>query len=411
MGKIFIGLLDIASQISDWKKGFSELGYDTLTASIKKQHVVQRNEVDIDISSLWRFSYRGVRPRKLQSWLQDKWDFNKNRVFRKALKECDIFIMIGSGFYRHYEDFKIIKESGKKLICIFTGDDSRWYHCMKQEFEKFGMDPMVYEPGYDYSLFNLEQHLEHLRNAEKYADVIVSIPNQAQMALRPYHLFFCAINIDHFSYKEGQRIVPKVIHAPSNPHFKGTEHFLSAVKRLKNEGVAFEFELIQGLPNMEAIQKYRDADIILNQVYAPCGGKLAHEGMALGKVVLTRMGYDKGYDEKTPLDCPLIDISATSVYEKLKEVILDIELRKKVGAQGRSYVEKYNQSKIVAERILNLLNDSDKKPDFEPDFFRDHFVPESKEAAVIYNKWNKFVSDCSWYKQSVGSFKRDLLEF
>lgn len=410
-GKIFIGLLDIASQISDWKKGFNELGYDTLTASITRQHVVQRNEVDIDISSMRRLSYRGIRPKKLQSWLQDNCDFSKNKVFQKALKECEIFIMIGRGFYQDYKDFKIIKERGKKLICIFTGDDSRWYHCMKQEFDRFGMDPIVYEPGYDYSLINLESHLMHLRNAEKYADVIISIPNQAQMALRPYDLFFCAIDLEMFSFTDSQRVIPKVVHAPSNPHFKGTEHFLAAVEKLKKEGIPFEFELIQGLPNREAIQKYKESDIILNQVYAPCGGKLAHEGMALGKVVLTRMGYDKGYDEKTPPNCPLIDISAESVYHKLKEIILDVELRKKLGQQGRVFVEKYNQSRIVAERLLFLLNDPKRKPDFEPTFFRDHFIPESPEAAILYNKWNKYVADCSWYKENVGSFKRDLLKF
>src|SRR3954471_18553853 len=106
-GKIFIGLLDIASQLTDWKKGFTELGYEAVTASMFKQHFAQRNEVDIDLSKMWRPTYRGVRPRALQSYLQDKWNFNKNKVFREALESCDIFIMIGRAFYTDYSDFRL----------------------------------------------------------------------------------------------------------------------------------------------------------------------------------------------------------------------------------------------------------------------------------------------------------------
>lgn len=410
-GKIFIGLLDIASQISDWKKGFTELGYETLTATMYKQHVVQRNEVDVDISKLWKLSYRGVRPRKFQSYLQDRWHFSKNKVFREALSTCDIFIIIGRGFYGNYRDFKLIKQKGKKLVCVFTGDDSRWYYCMKQEFESYGMPPIVYEPGYDYSIANLERHLAHLRGAEKYADVIVSIPNQAQMALRPYYLFYCTLDLHSFPFSPEQRVIPKIVHAPSNPHFKGTKYFLDALDRLKSEGVQFDFQLVQNVPNQEAIRMYQDADILLNQVYCPCGGKLAHEGMALGKVVLTRMGYDKGYDEKTPEGCPLVDVGPETVYHKLKEIIGDVELRKKLAIEGREYVAKYNAAPIVAAQMLERLHDNNKHPEFVPTFFKDKFIPESEESIPIYNKWNKFVSHTDWYKQQVGSFERDGLVF
>ena len=411
MAKIFIGLYDIASQISDWKKGFSALGFETLTATLRKQHIVQRNEVDIDISKSWQLSYRGVRPKALQAHLQDKWHFAKNKVFKRALKECDIFIFIGAGFYEDYSDFKAIKEKGKKLICIFTGDDCRWYYCMKQEFEMYGMHTMPYEPGYDYSTTNLKSHLTHLRSAEKYADLIVSIPNQAQMALRPYYLFKCAVDLDMFPHRPVQRKIPKIIHAPSSPHFKGTSHFLDAVAKLKNEGVSFDFELIQGIPNKEAIQKYADADIILNQLFCPCGGKLAHEGMALGKVVLTRMAFDKNYDEQTPEGCPLVDVSPENIYEVLREIIYDLPRRQRLAEAGRPYVEKNNAVNVVSQRLLDMLEDNNRFPHFIPSFFKDHFVPESETAIPIYNDWNRYVSGSGWYKQYVGFFERGRLIF
>jgi glycosyltransferase involved in cell wall biosynthesis len=410
MEKIFIGLEDIASQIGDWRKGFNTLGYETFTASLGRKHIAQRMDVDVDISSLFKLSYRGVRPRKLQHHLQDKWHFTKNRVFKRALRECDVFVMIGSSFYNDVDDFRIIKESGKKLVCILTGEDCRWYYTMKQEFEMYGLEPIEY-PGHRVnSPQRLNGQLTYLRNIEKYADVIMSLPNQAQLALRPYSRFICLIDYESLPFSGIQRVIPKIVHAPTNQEFKGTRHFLSALERLKNEGVKFEFELIENLPYPDAIKKYEDADIILNQVYCPCGGKLAYEGMALGKIVLTRMGFDKGYDEKTPEGCPIIDIGPSTVYEKLKDIIQNLPLRQELSYRGREYVEKNNSSTDAAKKVMKLLEGKD-KPDFVPNFLKEHFVPESDDAAQVYNNWNAYLKNCEWYKKYVGSFSRDGLIF
>jgi hypothetical protein len=51
------------------------------------------------------------------------------------------------------------------------------------------------------------------------------------------------------------------------------------------------------------------------------------------------------------------------------------------------------------------------KPDFYPTFFRDNFIPESEEAAAVYNKWNNYVKDCDWYKKHVKTGERAGLSF
>ena len=240
----------------------------------------------------------------------------------------------------------------------------------------------------------------------------MSLPNQAQLALRPYERFICALDLEKFSFSGEQRVVPRIVHAPTGHHFKGTKHFLNAIERLRQDGVKFEFELIEGVSNQIALEKYTNADIILGQVYCPCGGKLAHEGMALGKVVLTRMGFDKGYDEKTPEGCSLVDIGPDNIYEKLKELISNASKRRELSVIGRAYFEKNNDCTLAAKRIIELLSTKeDIEPEFIPNFFRNHFVPESNEAAIVYNKWNAYLSDCHWYSKYVGTFDRNGLKF
>lgn len=79
---------------------------------------------------------------------------------------------------------------------------------------------------------------------------------------------------------------PIVIHAPSHRGAKGTAHILEAVDRLKAEGVAFEFVLVEKLSNTEARKLYERADLVVDQLLAGWYGGFAVEAMALGKPVI-----------------------------------------------------------------------------------------------------------------------------
>lgn len=409
--RVFVGLTDIASLIKEYTCGFSALGCKVTSAIAKRSHVAQSSEVDYDLSKMPRWIYRGVRPRKMQLWLQDHFNFSKNQLFRKILREHDVFIFIDRSFYADYSDFAEIKRRGKKIISVLTGDDCRWYGAMKQEFEKFGMQVIDYPEGYDYSAKSMESRLKHLRMCEKYSDLIFSLPNQGQMALRPYFGWRLPINLQQIQAQPIQRGIPKIVHAPTSRAFKGTRYIIEAVEKLKTENVKFEFELVEGLTNQEALSRYYHADIIVSQVMCPSGGRLALEGLAMGKVVLSKMGFDEGYEEKFPQPCPIVDVSPQTIYFKLKELINNHSERTRLANLGRRYIADYFDTAKVVREMKELLNDPQRSPDFIPDFFKNHFVPENEEFKQIYNKWNRFVEKCSWYADSVGKFERDGLVF
>ena len=75
---------------------------------------------------------------------------------------------------------------------------------------------------------------------------------------------------------------PVVLHAPSSRARKGTEHVVAACEELD-----VELEIVEGLDHREAFERYRNADVIVDQLNAGWYGVFAIEAMALGKPVVT----------------------------------------------------------------------------------------------------------------------------
>src|SRR5204862_8085468 len=69
---------------------------------------------------------------------------------------------------------------------------------------------------------------------------------------------------------------PVVLHAPSSRTRKGTEHVVAACAEL---GV--DLEVVEGLDHREAFERYRRADIVVDQLNAGWYGVFAIEAMAL----------------------------------------------------------------------------------------------------------------------------------
>ncbi len=413
--KVFIGMINIASIIGELTKAFNEMGVETYTVAYHSTDKLIENNVELVIEQeiekeLKRFNK--IPSLKLRRVLKGTYrriyyPLLVKRMFNKALKECDVFIIIWSSFDKYYKDFKKIKKKGKKLIVVFVGDDVRWYPAMEQEFRYYGMDPMEYENKY---FHGLESRLRYLRMSEKYADFIFSRLDQGQLQLRPYYRWNMMVFPEKYDENSNQSQIPLVLHAPSNAIVKGTKYILNAVEELKLEGVKFEFKLIQNIPHTEAIKMYEQADVVIDQLLCPGTGKLATEAMACGKVVMSKMAYRK-YPQKNPAACPVIDIDKKDIQQKLKEIIADYDLRVLKAKEARKYVENELDVRIFCKKVIDLVNGKTIEYDYIPEFFKDNFIPESVQSLKRYNRWNKFVSNCDWYKQYIGKKERKGLKF
>jgi glycosyltransferase involved in cell wall biosynthesis len=144
---------------------------------------------------------------------------------------------------------------------------------------------------------------------------------------------------------------PVVVHAPSNRARKGTEYVIAACERLP-----VELELIEGLNHEEARERYRRADIVVDQLNAGWYGIFAIEAMALGKPVVSFLHEEAvaRTEEAFGLRVPIVRTTKDTVADALRPLVESPEERRRIGADSRAYVERVHDADRVADRLLEL---------------------------------------------------------
>ena len=129
---------------------------------------------------------------------------------------------------------------------------------------------------------------------------------------------------------------PLIVHAPSSRRRKGTEDVIAAC-----EGLDADLELVEGLHHEEALQRYRTADIVVDQLNAGWYGIFAIEAMALGKPVVTFL-HDEAVrrtEEAFDIEVPLVSATKETLRERLRPLVDSPLERRIIGAASRAYVE------------------------------------------------------------------------
>lgn len=144
---------------------------------------------------------------------------------------------------------------------------------------------------------------------------------------------------------------PLIVHAPSSRRRKGSEHVIAAI-----EGLDADLELVEGLRHDDAFERYRDADIVVDQLNAGWYGLFAIEAMALGKPVVTFL-HDEAVrrtEEAVGTRVPIVSATAETLREALRPLVADAARRRELGAASRAYVEHVHNLETVTDRLLAL---------------------------------------------------------
>ena len=141
-----------------------------------------------------------------------------------------------------------------------------------------------------------------------------------------------------------------IVHAANHRHFKGTRFLIEAVEHLRTEGLPIELELVERVPNKEALGIYRKADIIFDQCLIGFHGYFAIEAMALGKPVMAYIRKPEQYLLHHE-ECPIINCRADQIGSVLRELANDRERLHELGVAGRRYAEKYLSLDAFAQRL------------------------------------------------------------
>ena len=148
-----------------------------------------------------------------------------------------------------------------------------------------------------------------------------------------------------------ERERPLIVHAPSSRRRKGSEHVIAAV-----EGLDADLELVEGLHHDEAFERYRAADIVVDQLNAGWYGLFAIEAMALGKPVVTFLHEEavRRTEEAFGTRVPIVSATAETLRETLRPLVSDAARRRELGVASRAYVERVHDLERVTDRLLAL---------------------------------------------------------
>jgi len=355
--RIFIGLTEIANITYTYSKAFRELGHETLTAIDTENPFYPDSKYDCILSQTSKHRLNATSFQNTLQYLRLK--TTSALFFPTVFQTCDLFIFVwGTSFLPFFWDYSILKRRGKKIVSTFWGSEIRYAPALEQELNKMGIAE-DFRPflNYLYSLPERRQkYLNIVRAAERNSDLILSQAGYGQLQSRPYMRANVPIDLSMYRPHVPGRKIPKIIHAPSRRNVKGTSYVLEAVAQLKNEGIDFEFLLLENTSNKQIREILTDVDIVIDQLFSETVGLLSAEAMASGCVTLVH--YIPDYS-KVPERCPAVDVTKDTLVDQLRKVILDLELRCRLAAAGRPYVEANNDHVKVAKKILEWLDQKD----------------------------------------------------
>ena len=245
------------------------------------------------------------------------------RAFAKLLPRTDVFhFYFGLTLVPKSIQFPILRATRRKSLFHFLGADIR------------------------------ERPKEQLLYGLK-ADARV-VGSYAALRFIPYDAEVLPPGIDLSSYDpvapvERERV--RIVHAPSNTEKKGTEHVIAACKELP-----VDLDVVHGVRNEEALERYKQADIVVDQLLRDWHGVFTIEGMALGKPVVTSLDEDavRQTEEALGVKVPIVRATKDDLVEKLRPLVDSFDERRRLGKLGRAYVEEVHDIERMTDRLLDL---------------------------------------------------------
>ena len=384
--RIFIGFTDVANVAATYAKGFRALGHETFTVVWKKSYFYPDSQYDlvIDGRSSGGQATQG-RSSRWPDWLR----IGLNMMQLPRALSCDLFVIFAYSIVPSHVYFPLLRSLRKRIVSVFWGSDIRYWYALQQEMRALGVEAEI-EPFIDYIRNHPDasfyDKLRTVRTAERHADLILSQAGYGQLQRRPYMRANIPLDLSQFRFNVPDREIPLVLHAPSVRGVKGTEYVLADVEQLKQEGVAFEFRLIEKMPNAQVRELLAEADIVVDELFSETVGALSAEAMAAGNVALVR--YMPDYAQVPP-GCPAVNVTTGSLHDKLREVILDRDLRRRLAHAGRPYVETHNDHVQIARQILYWLESGSlSNYAFVPTFYKTLDIPPELLEEERKNRWN-----------------------
>jgi len=260
-------------------------------------------------------------------------------------------------------ELQILRRFGKKVVVMPYGGDVHVLSQMRNPVYKFGQ---LYHYG-RFAVPGMRFRMRRIEYFSTHADCCVG--SAAFDSLYRWDLLpvsYLAIDTalfrapaDYRYESDGMNAPVRVAHTPNHRIIKGTEYIAAAIERLKSEGFQVEFLLLENLKNTEVRRVLEHCDVLVELLVSGYGLS-GIEGMALAKPVVSNFqGDTSALKYYSYLDeCPIVRADFESIYDKLKWLIQNPDVRRELGEKGRRYAEKYHSyasQQIIWDQVYRKI--------------------------------------------------------
>lgn len=369
--KIIHGPSNIAGNASELAKAQRKLGTESLSIATGVRLGVSPDDLpDVVIYTKKNFFFF----KELKRWgaiakflpSADVWHCNNGSSIAPSILPKkqnffeNIFVVFYNFFYARWLSFFDVKLAhflGKVVVMTYQGSDVRQQDfCVSNYkihfYHEFSQNKR--------SRKNDELKRSSIKKIDKYADLIYTVNPDLLNLLPKRAKFIPYSSVDLNKWKttglDTNRKVLKIVHAPTNQTIKGTKFLVEAIKKLELENHPIDFEIIENVDKSLVMEKYKNADILVDQLLAGFYGATAVEFMALGKPVICYL-CEKDI-AKLPLemqkDIPIINANQFNIFDVLKSLINKQRNElKEIGLISRKYVERWHDPYKIAQSMID----------------------------------------------------------
>jgi glycosyltransferase involved in cell wall biosynthesis len=280
-------------------------------------------------------------------------DLNSANFLQRLAKQVETFLRVSNRYdiyhfhFAHtflplFLDLPVLKLLGKKIVFEYHGSDMRNpfkfvnSFCLPRKvglLAKQSLVRLVSELFVDAEIVTTPDMLKYIPSA-KHIPVAVEVGGDQPT-----------------STSKGAGGVVTIAHAPTNRVVKGTDYVISAVDELRREGLAVEFDLIEGVAPEEVIRRLRMADIAVDQLLIGWYGIFSVEALMLGKPVVC---YINPTLKGCVPDLPIVTANHISLVDVLRSLVRDEKRRRDLGRHGVEFAKRFHDSEVVGERFTKI---------------------------------------------------------
>lgn len=253
-------------------------------------------------------------------------------------------------------ELSILKFFGKKIIYIPSGcrDEALRKNYLKHHPDMCNNCPLALGRCDD------AENLMKIQFLQKYGDFIVASAPSPLTRLKKSITKYKCIDLDlwnpNISIPKEFLLPPtkklRILHSFYNKHrtgsgrnIKGSPFVLGAMDRLKKEGYAVEYVHLDSVQSKDMRFYQVQADIIVEQLIYGWWGSTGVETLSLGKPVVCFLHpeWKKEFFHRFPEydSLPIVEASTDTIYDALKQLVIDREYRISSGKAARAFAERH----------------------------------------------------------------------